>query len=513
MIAVSDAWKDIQQRFLLPETFVEIDCTISEVGAQEHATVSGTYEESFSGVDGVLDATPKTVKYATLEHNLWALDGARTILPTAGAYADVGYVSNIESTGSITLSLSEVRTIASSGVTITWSSMYGEYPRVFTVTAKNGDTVVAESTVTDNEDVVSAVFMNLVNYDSITITVNSWDMPGRRARIEKVVIGHVLTLTKSDILSFKHEQSGDLLSGELPKNSIEFTLDNTDGRWNPHNPTGMERYLSERQKLVVRYGMDVNGTVEWIPGGTFYLSEWDAPANGLEARFVARDVFEFLIGADPTKLPNMSSTQYGPLSEIVGWATRGQLPVGASVVMDPSLSKSAGREFGADSTYAEMVQKCANAAGCILRYGRDGVLYIEPLQTIPAEYKVTLALSYTHPEMTLTKPLKQVVVDYGGAEPYLLNVGSNGEIQTVTNDYIYTEEAAQAVAEWVSDILKSRKTVSGEFRADPRLDLFDIVTVESKYGEITPVVITNITYNYNGSFRGSYTGRVLEDGA
>ena len=510
MISVSDAWKDIQQRFLLPETFVEIDCTISEVGAQESATASGTNEESFSSVGGVLDATPKTVKYATLEHNLWALDGARTILSASGSGADVGYVSNIESTGSITLSLSEVRNVASSGVTITWSSMYGEYPRVFTVTAKNGNTVVAETTVTDNEDVVSAVFFDLVNYDSITVTVHSWDMPDRRVRIEKIVIGHVLTLTKSDILSFTHEQSGDLLSGELPKYSIEFTLDNTDGRWNPHNPSGMERYLSERQKLDVRYGMDVNGAVEWIPGGTFYLSEWDAPANGMEARFVARDVLEFLISTDTNKLPNMSSTQYGNLANIVTWATFTQIPPGASVVMDSVLRNTVGRQYGADGTYAEMVQKCANAACCVLRYGRDGVLYIEPLNKTLTQYTITQALSYSHPEMRLSKPLGQVVVDYGGESPYSLTVADEGEKQTVTNSYIYNESSAVTVAEWVSDILQSRKTVSGEFRADPRLDLYDVVTVESKYGRITPVVITNIKYTFNGSFRGTYTGRVLE---
>jgi hypothetical protein len=101
-------------------------------------------------------------------------------------------------------------------------------------------------------------------------------------------------------------------------------------------------------------------------------------------------------------------------------------------------------------------------------------------------------------------------VDLGGEEPHKLTVSANGEQQTVSNDYIYNVEQAAVVAAWVRDVLKTRKTVSGEFRADPRLDLYDIVNVEDRYGNLLPVVITNIKYTYNSSFKGSYTGRVLE---
>ena len=59
--------------------------------------------------------------------------------------------------------------------------------------------------------------------------------------------------------------------------------------------------------------------------------------------------------------------------------------------------------------------------------------------------------------------------------------------------------------------MKTRKTVSGEFRADPRLELYDIVRVEDRYSRLVNVAITNIKYEFNGSFRGSYTGRILEE--
>jgi hypothetical protein len=93
--------------------------------------------------------------------------------------------------------------------------------------------------------------------------------------------------------------------------------------------------------------------------------------------------------------------------------------------------------------------------------------------------------------------------------PYVLEVSELGEQQTVDNDYITSEEQAAEVAAWVRDMLEHRRNLHGEFRADPRLDLFDVVQVETKYGVVSPVVITNIKYTYSGSFRGSFTGRAL----
>ena len=504
MIGVSDAWKDVQQRFLLPETYIEIDCAITEEGAQSSAVGTGAYETAFSNVASILDNDENVAKYATNELNLWALDGTCTILPDAAPYEAAGYVSDIESTGSVTLTFPAPREGTVAGVTITWSGRYGEYPTIFTVTAKNGSAVVAELTITDNTTETSVVSLEMENYDSIIVTVHSWYLPNRRVRIEKLSIGHVLTLTKNDILSFTHEQHGDLLSGEIPKSSIEFTLDNSDGRWNPLNPQGMERYLSERQKLTVRYGLDINGTIEWIKAGTFYLSEWDAPSNGLEARFVARDVFEFLMNVE------MTGARFDTLEGLIKAAVRYSIPVDATVVLDPSLATYTGIVDEGENTAAEIVQKCANAGKCILRYDRDGTLHVEPLSRQMTDYMITTALAYSHPEITLSKPLKTVSVEYGGDAPYELAVLPSGETQTVSNNFIVSEAQAADVAEVVRDILTSRKTVSGEFRADPRLDVYDVVTVESKYGRLSPVVITDIKYTYTGSFRGSYTGRILE---
>lgn len=505
MISASNSWKKQHEKILLPETFLEISCGLGDVGIHDLLTVSGNNEATFSNTPGVIDdgsRTP-TPRYATLERNLWLLDGSRGILPSEGENNTPGYVDMYAWDASITLSVSEIRGVPIPGLTITWSSEYEEYPTAFTVTAKNGDTVVATTTITDNTSPVSEVDLELVDYDSVTITVLEWSIPLHRPRIDLVSFGHVITFNKNDVLSYTHEQSGSLNSGELPKNSIQFTLDNSDGRWNPSNPTGMEKYLSERQRVTVRYGMDVDGVTEWVKAGTFYLSEWRTPSNGLEASFTARDVFEYMLNE-----PYVADSASGTLSQLVSNAILSADLPGDFVFNANDVLNRYTAQINQDCTVAEVIQMCANASGCVVWQDRDAVLHIEPLRKELSGYKVKSMLSYSHPEVELSKPLKAVSVSYGD-KSYVLAVSASGETQTVSNPLVNTEAQAMMVAEWVKNTLETRKTVTGEFRADPRLDLFDIIQVESKYGLITPVAITNIKYTYSGAFHGSYTGKVI----
>lgn len=517
MISVSDAWKDIHQRFLLSEGHIDIRYTVPETDAQENARASGANEAYFSNVGEILDTETTLIsrKYATNELNLWALDGTCNILPDSAPYEDVGYTSDISESGSVTVSLPAVHSVAVPGITIIWSNGYGEYPPVFTVTAKNGDTVVAETTVTENTQQKCYVDLPFSNYDSVTVTVLNWCVPYRRARIEEVGLGHVFALGKKDILSYTHEQYGNLLSGELPKTSIDFTVDNIDGRWNPNNPTGIGVYLSERQKVTVRYGFTIDDKIEWIRAGVFYMSEWNAPSNGIEARFVARDIFEYLLN-EPYK-----GVSAGNLENIILSAFSSvDLPDNFEYVFHPTALKEAYTVINPEQEYtcAEVIQMCANIAKLVIYQDRYGRLHIDDLDMDLVDYLVPISLSYNHPEVNLLKPLRSVSVDYITAdeegndttERYILDVASVGEIQTVTNPLVRGLDGATSMAEWVRDTLLSRKEVSGEYRADPRLDLFDVVAVESKYGKLSPVVITDIKYTFNGSFRGSYTGRVIE---
>lgn len=516
MIAVSQGWKAAHNELLLPETFIEVSYGITEPGLSLDATTTGASEETFSKTEEITNSVSKNPeRYTTLEHNGWALDGSFSYFDETPV--DPGYTTSLFSSANgsfasrptITIQFSELHTAPIPGLTITWGNAFDEYATSFRVTVYNGSTVVFQETVTDNTSLVSQVFATLQNYNKIVIEILEWCLPNRRCRVTEVFLGIREIYTKAEMLKYDHTESADLLSASLPKNEIVFSLDNSTGRWNPNNPTGTEKYLLERQEINVRYGMRVDGATEWIKGGTLWLSEWNTPANGLEATFTAKDCLTFMNDA-------YAGTRSGTLFDIATAAfMQAELPVmfdgSERFYVDNSL-KGLSTDFSKENTeytVLDVLEMVAHAGCCVFFQDRDGKVRIEPHNENVTDYAIKQFHSYSHPEISISKPLKAVEVSYGDQQKEMFVVATTGETQTVTNEFIKTAADAQRVAARTADVLEERKTISGEFRADPRLSALDIVTVDSKYAE-NKVAITEIKYSTTGgAFKGTYSGRIV----
>lgn len=588
MIGVSDSWKNAHKEMILPESFVEITMGVTDDSVT--GTVSGTNEATFSNSSAVINnEQAENTKYAFLEHNLWSLDGSCTVMENTSSYRSPAYATKNSTTGTLTITLPGVSMNPVRGFVITWSNEFETYAKKFTVTVKNGTTTLDTITVTDNTSNSSVIDMEVSDYDSVTITVSEWSHPNQRNRIDSVMFGQRIVFTKDDIISYSHEQSGSPLGTELSKNAIEFEVDNSDGRWNPLNPSGMSKYLYERQKVQVRYGLDTVSGVEWISGGTFYLSEWKAPANGISATFAARDVFEFMLNAtysrpsiqgvttdaarvyvskddavyiqnDNNLVTTLSSGTAVNIYETAAWYGEGyggdpedpghivyridqgwvwsgyvQITSTNNLFMDMSSALSAcvpsdvtmiaGDEITSgvsaptaivEVNTAEFVQQCVASYGVTAWQNAEGMLLLLSPGTALSDYVIPANTSYMHPEVELAKPLRRVnmVQHYTFSSdtktiPY--EVSTTGEDITVDCAYLwYSDSRTGALANKYINWWKHREVVSGEFRADPRLELFDVVSVETKYGVLSPVMITYLKYSYNGSFRATYEGKVIE---
>lgn len=516
MITVTEAWKAAQLRRLLPEMHVEITYNVTEPGLQLDAQSAASMQEAFSRGDTLVYTGHRhPEKYATLEHGLWGLDESFEYFD--GSPIDPGYVTTelaaadarFATLPTITITLGSVHTGLIPGITVAWSEAFNEWASSFRVTAYNGATVVAQKTFEGNTTPVSRVWIDLAGYNKVVIEVLEWSHPYRRARALEVFLGLRNIYTKSDLMGFRHSQSADLLSAALPKNEIEFKLRNEDARWNPDNPDGVERYLLERQEVELKYGLSVtDDTVEWVSGGTFWLSGWNTPANGLEATFTARDGLEFCHEkyTGPT-----SGTLYTLALSAFEQANIPPNEDGSQRfwIWDGLLEYET--SFDGEATVAEVLQMVAHAGGCVLYQDRSGVLKLIPWGVNEnSDYRIDGNVSYANPEFEISKPLKAVVVSYGDQQEASVVVSNSGEVQTVDNELITTEADAQRIAQHTANMLKGRKTVSGEYRADVRLEALDTVTVQSKYAE-NRVAITDVEYSTTGgAFRGKYTGRVVE---
>ena len=417
---VSQKWKDNQKELLVSESEIELSLRITDPDAYEDATANANTEIFYSQTNDVVSGVDYTMTpTATLEQNLWVLDGNSKVLDTSD-YGTNRYASyypclndkTFENNPVVSLSFSQVFDKLLQGITIVWSTLWDEYAEEFIVTAYNGETVVATKTVTNNNTVKSIVYMDMLNYDSITIEIVKWSLSCRRARIEEVVIGIDKTYSKTDLFSYNHYQSVNPLSAELPKVEMSFSISNVDNIYNPHNPDALSKYLIERQEIKVRYGYKIDDKIEWIDGGRVYLSEWDAPQDGITAEFKARDLLEFMQGTyyGGVYYPDGVSL-YDLATDVL---TDANLPLNNDGSVKWKIDESLKNIYTAAplpiDTHANCLQLIANCGGCVFYQDRQGVLQMKPLEITETDYSIDYFNSYSKSNITLSKPIKDVRV-------------------------------------------------------------------------------------------------------
>lgn len=514
MQSVSAAWKQNQKLDLRSESFVEITYRVLDNAAQEDATLATNGNKPYSDLISVVDGLEKTgFKYATCA-GLWILDGTCDIIPDSAPYGSIGYVSSARcgangrfATNPVcTIYFSQTVTTAILGITITFSSVYGEYAKRFIVKSYNGTTLLSNKTFS-NSEVQTAIDFETSGYDKITIEIIEWSGAGHNARIDDMLLGVVQTYNKSDITKYSHSMEVDPISTGLPKQEVKFSIDNVDGRFNPLNRNGAGRYLIERQEMDIKYGYIIDGSLEWIDGATLWLAEWDTPTNGVVASFTLKSLFDFM---QDTYSGTLSDTLY---NIAVAALTQANLPTTESGEnrwsIDSSLQDiSVNITDDYDHTIAETLQLIANAACCVLYQDRRGVVRIEPhTPSLAANYDINLFNSYKNGNFELLQPLLYVNVNDG---MYETAAGLSGEIQSIDNPFIQNVTVATAVGSWVAAWLNKRTSISGEYRSDPRLDCLDGVKSENKYA-LTPLLITSLSYSFNGAFKAKYVGRVYNE--
>ena len=252
MITVSDKWKDAQKQLLVPEAFIRIKYLATDPDVQPDLTGSSNNEMFYSDTASLVDEVDTLAnKYVTLAEGLFLLDYEQDYLPEV--YGNTGYVSETMSNDDCTftnhpiiaLTASKVHGNPIGGMTLTWSKTHNEFPVKYEVKVWNGSSLVASHLVENNSSVVNILEFSYANFNRITIEIYEWCLPRHRARMEDVMIGIGMTYLKADLISYENLQSCDVLSGSLPKNAITFRLDNSDGKWDPLNNEGTEKYLLE----------------------------------------------------------------------------------------------------------------------------------------------------------------------------------------------------------------------------------------------------------------------------
>lgn len=515
----SEKWLSQYNNTLVPEMFIQITYHASDDKAQTDAIASSSSQVVFSDVSDItdLDNLP-SVKYATGELNLWLLDGSCTLIPSSEPYENAGYVSfeNVSDANHpvVTFSFSKVHQEKIPGITIVWSELFNEYATSFRVSAYNGSSLLQEKQIDNNTLVESSVDLEISGYDSIVIEILSWCVPNHRARIEQVEFGQRVRFNKEDLLSYSHESKRDPISGQLSKDSISFSVNNSDQKWNPINPGGLYQYLYERQAVFVKYGMELDGETEWINGGKFYLSNWNTPSNGITASFEARDALVFLSDSPYT------GRKSGTLYEMCYDALELLDVTGISYFINENLKNYSTDFSSSNSSYknSDVLQLAANAAGMALYQTRDGEIRVDWVPFSPEDkssiYEISEMNNFEYPEISFSNKLKNISYSVNGAsKTYPAGATGDGVTQSVSNSLLSDSIIAQpknALTESYK-VLSNRRIATLSYRASPHNDALDFVKLNHQFGYSSNLLITDVKYTFNGCFKGSVTGYMIED--
>ncbi len=406
------AFESEYNKTILPETFVKLDINVTDPEASADITPAVSNQQTYADLEQVVGSVDEDFKrYASLEPNIWILDGKSKYLDD-GEYKGA-YVSEAVSAIKFDLNFSQVHNKLLSGITIMWSEAYGEYPKRFLIFGKNNGTTVAFKDVNHNDSTTNVVWMDIEHYDQISIIVpaSEWCLPDRLIRIEKIMLGIKKTYTKKDIIKFKQSISSEVLIKKLPKNNIEFEIDNVDGEYSPDNVDGMSKYLIERQEVKAKYGMKIDDSIEWINAGTFYLSDWKAKAGGITANFKAESILSLLdkkyIGGTYS---SSGKSFYDLATEVLESANLPLESDGSTKwLLDDSLKNFTTKAPMPVKSIRECLQMIVSATPTVLTVSRDGKIVIKGVGDRTNRELDRMNL-YKEPTTSLNKPVKSFIV-------------------------------------------------------------------------------------------------------
>lgn len=263
MIAVSNEFKKaIKEPERRIKGYVEVLYDTPNITITPTADYSSTYTNIAETVDG------RRVEndYASLDY--LPLDGTRlSVLDTINTNA--GYISDdlFEDISNPTIDFSFEETTIN-GMTIYFKD---NYPTNMTLEFSD----LSSITVTPDNEIVQVIFDEPKTITSASITINEMEYSDRKIKIQEVDLGISYVYKDQDLIEFTVDEEVNKLVEEVPTNETSITINNMQDLFNPLNPQGVVKYLSDGSKIIPHIGVltETQG-VEFVKMGEFYFDSY-----------------------------------------------------------------------------------------------------------------------------------------------------------------------------------------------------------------------------------------------
>jgi hypothetical protein len=250
------------------------------------------------------------VRYMSLDGS-WTLDNTSFPPPNttpALRVTEFGWRGSLLSSEDKTFSTSPVLTIQFSARPIRGLKVVGdhgaqEWPEDFTVILYAvGNVVLHTETVTGNTGYRWEIPITPVNnVVKMTLTITKWSAPHRAVKIAEFFTSIQEIYDGDEIIEVRLLEEREISSGGLPvgnitANEIDVKLDNSDHVFDAGNiESRLHGLIRPNRRIRLEMGVKLpNGTIEWVPKGTYWTGDWDVPDEDIYAAVSARDRLELL---------------------------------------------------------------------------------------------------------------------------------------------------------------------------------------------------------------------------
>lgn len=518
MQSVSNDWIAANNKNFLPLSDISLSYFVENTDITQYYSSTGSTSYGMWLYENSNDLYNKLATYKPfiiLDYGNFILDG--NYMPEDQVQTSKGWALSGAFSGTMYymyIRFSQVISTTLKNITIKWGEAFGSAPSSTTIRWYNGSTQVGSLVynLADNET-TSKITLNATGFTEIRIGI-SCPKPNTAAFIEQILFGDEMVFGKKDIVKVVQKDIIDPNNLTLPTHTLSFELNNTDERFNPDNPSGIYSYLKEGQELILKYGLKINNSFEYILGGIYFLTSWSVPSNSITATFEAGSKLDF-----------MDNTFTGGTTSAVEHSTILSNVISQGNVLsswfsiDNNLLSNSGIAylFNNKAKLNEMIQYICNANRIKLYIDRQGIIHIDTLfdgylsSLTQEDYTIGQKISFKEGEYELIRPLKEVVMTFANSMEsqevhYSVLTGHDGVSQTLTNQLISTAANVLDVNRQVIRVLSNRKRISGSFRPDIRLDIWDKIYITNKYATNLSVLITELEITYNGAFSGTYKG-------
>lgn len=488
---------------------VRVEFEMVDVDAADTASVTVSDECVFSQshqthdhIEGV------SKKYATLEHDFWALDGS-FVLPTAEDIPkqNTGWWSGEISdeyclfTAPPVLAFSWDAPQSSVGLTLHFDDAAHQYPTQFCVYAYDAAGSLLKQLAVENNSIHCEFDFPCEDYQHLCIQFLQTHLPHRRVRVSEVVFGLIRCFDKHSLVSVTLESGFSPKSENLPTSELTLTIDNSNAEWNMANPKGIYAYLQQTMPMDV--SLIIDGTSVFM--GRYYFTQASAEDNSMTAKITANDSVYWLDSVKYRGGENGKWTLQQAVRAII--EVSGQYI--ETIIPEDIALREVSRSLGQDTSCRDAIKLIAQAAQCACYLNRDGILvFFDPLLESEPVCALTHDRIHAMPKITVGEEVNTVELvvrnEYTQEKSETVWTATDRRSTDIPQTAEYENPVVsdgEAASAWLLSMEKKRLRYQLTERGNPAIDLADTVVIHDSYGGSKAALVTNRKYTFDGGLR------------